>query len=288
MANRSWFFATDGQQHGPYSEDQFRDLIGKGGIGPDTYVWSEGMAAWQLAGDIPGLLSSGTRPPAFPGSGVPMAQGIGSGMLSLEAGTWALLGRSLIMFIGNLLVIPAPWAVTGFYRWLVPHLRVPQRPSLGFTGQPGDIWYVFVLLALCSYAGFSGVDYLEYILLPVQGFLSWMTVRWFVANISCNGQRLPLTFTGQPWVYVGWYLLGIVSIVTIIGWAWVMTALMRWVCRNIAGTRREVTFIASGWQVLWRTILFALGVVLIIPIPWALSWYLRWTVSQFELVERTA
>jgi hypothetical protein len=286
MANRSWFFATDGQQHGPYSEDQFRDLIGKGGIGPDTYVWSEGMAAWQFAGDIPGLLSSGTRPPAFPGSGAPVAQGIGSGMLSLEAGTWALLGRSLIMFIGNLLVIPAPWAVTGFYRWLVPHLRVPQRPSLGFTGQPGDIWYVFVLLALCSYAGFSGVDYLEYILLPVQGFLSWMTVRWFVANISSNGQRLPLTFTGEPWVYVGWYLLGIVSIVTIIGWAWVMTALMRWVCRNVAGTRREVTFIASGWQVLWRTILFALGVVLIIPIPWALSWYLRWTVSQFELVER--
>ena len=75
MANRSWFFATDGQQHGPYSEDQFRDLIGKGGIRPDTYVWSEGMAAWQFAGDVPGLLSSGARPPAIPGSGVPLAQG---------------------------------------------------------------------------------------------------------------------------------------------------------------------------------------------------------------------
>ena len=57
MASRSWFFATDGQQHGPYSEDQFRDLIEKGGIRPDTYVWSEGMAAWQFAGDVPGLLS---------------------------------------------------------------------------------------------------------------------------------------------------------------------------------------------------------------------------------------
>ena len=288
MADRSWFFATDGQQHGPYSEDQFRDLIARGGIRPDTYVWCEGMAAWQFAGDIPGLLSGGTRPPAFPGSGVPMAQGAGTGLLSLEAGTWALLGRALLMFIGNLLVIPAPWVVTGFYRWFVPHLRVPQRPNLGFAGQPGDIWYVFVLLALCSYAGLSGVDYLEFILLPVQGYLSWMTVRWFVANISSNGQRLPLAFTGEPLIYVGWYLLGIVSIVTIIGWAWVMTAFMRWVCRNIAGTRREVTFIASGWQVLWRTMLFSLGVVLIIPIPWALSWYLRWTVSQFELVERTA
>jgi hypothetical protein len=287
MANRSWFFATDGQQHGPYSEDQFRDLIGKGDIRPDTYVWSEGMAAWQFAGDVPGLLSNTAKPPAFPGSGAPMAQGIGSGSLSLEGGTWALLGRVLLMVIGNLLVIPAPWVVTGFYRWLVSHLRVPQRPNLGFTGQPGDIWYVFVLLALCSYAGFSGIDYLEFILLPVQGYLSWMTVRWFVANIGSNGQRLPLTFTGEPLIYVGWYLLGLVSIITIVGWAWVMTAFMRWICRHIAGTRREVTFIASGWQVLWRTIVFGLGMAFIIPIPWVLSWYARWTVSQFELVERT-
>src|SRR5882757_3543124 len=35
MADRSWFFATDGQQHGPYSEDQFRDLIGRGRIRGD-------------------------------------------------------------------------------------------------------------------------------------------------------------------------------------------------------------------------------------------------------------
>jgi hypothetical protein len=34
--------------------------------------------------------------------------------------------------------------------------------------------------------------------------------------------------------------------------------------------------------------LFGLGMVFIIPIPWVLSWYVRWTVSQFELVERTA
>jgi hypothetical protein len=286
MASRSWFFATDGQQHGPYSEDQFRDLIGKGHIRPDTYVWSEGMAGWQFAGDIPGLLSGGARPPAFPVSGTSPAHFAGAGLLSFEGGTWALLGRTLLVALGNLLVIPAPWVVTGFYRWFVSQLRVPQRPNLGFTGQPGDIWYVFVLLALCSYAGLSGVPYLQYILVPVQGYLSWMTARWFVTNISSNGQRLPLTFAGEPLIYVGWYVLGIVSIVTIIGWAWVMAAFLRWVCRNIAGTRREITFVAGGWPLLWRTILFALGSVLVIPIPWVLNWYTRWIVSQFELVER--
>jgi hypothetical protein len=285
MASRSWFIASNGQQYGPYSDDQLRSMIQKGDVLPESIIWTEGMAGWEPASQVAALMPWGVGPAPPP---PPMVRGTGSGLLALEAGTWPLLGRTLLVTLGNLLVIPAPWLVTGFYRWFVPRLRVPQRPNLGFTGQPGDIWYVFVLLALCSYAGFSGVDYLEYILLPVQGFLSWMTVRWFVANISSNGQRLPLTFTGEPWIYVGWYLLGIVSIVTIIGWAWVMTAFMRWVCRNIAGTRREVTFIASGWQVLWRTLLFGLGVVLIIPIPWALAWYVRWIVSQFELVDRTA
>jgi hypothetical protein len=288
MASRSWFFATGGQQHGPYSEDQLRDLIGKGHIRPDTYVWSEGMAGWQFASDIPGLLSGGARPPAFPVSGTSPAHFAGTGLLAFEGGTWALLGRTLLVALGNLLVIPAPWVVTGFYRWFVSQLRVPQRPNLGFTGQPGDIWYVFVLLALCGYAGLSGVPYLQYILVPVQGYLSWMTARWFVANISSNGQRLPLTFAGEPLIYVGWYVLGVVSIVTIIGWAWVMAAFLRWVCHNIAGTRREITFVAGGWPLLWRTILFALGSMLVIPIPWVLNWYTRWIVSQFELVERTA
>ena len=89
-----------------------------------------------------------------------------------------------------------------------------------------------------------------------------MMVRWFVANISSRRTtRCPLTFTGSPWVYVGWYLLAFVSIITIIGWAWVMTAWMRWMCRNIDGTRREITFNASGWEVLWRTLLFGLGCV---------------------------
>jgi hypothetical protein len=288
MASRSWFFATDGQQHGPYSEDQFRDLIASGDIRADTYVWSEGMAAWQFAGDVPGLLSGGARPPAFPVSPRPSAHFAGPVSLSLETGIWQLLGRALILFFGNLLVIPAPWVASSFYRWLVPHLRAPQRPNLGFTGQPGDIWYVFVLLALCSYAGLSNVPYLNYVLLPVQGFLSWMTVRWFIANISSDGQRLPLTFTGEAVTYVGWYVLGIVSIITIVGWAWVTTAFIRWACRNIAGTRREVTFIASGWQMLWRTVVFGLGIGLIIPIPWALGWYARWVISQFVLIERTA
>jgi hypothetical protein len=68
----------------------------------------------------------------------------------------------------------------------------------------------------------------------------------------------------------------------------VLTAWIRWICRNVAGTRRQITFNASGWQMLWRTLVFSVAMVFIIPIPWALARYVRWNVSQFALVERTA
>ena len=291
MSDRSWFFASQGQQQGPYPETQLRELIASGAVTAETLVWSEGMSGWQKAGDIPGLLSGAAGgPPPLRSSGGPLLSGgvAGGQSLSVDLSIWALLGRALVFLIGFLLVIPAPWVATSFYRWFVERLRVPQRPSLGFTGKPTDIWYVFVILALCSYAGFSNVRYLPLILIPLQAFLSWMTVRWIVANISSQERPLGLSFEGSPWGYVGWYLLLYISAITIIGWAWVTTAWIRWMCRNIAGTRRNLVFDASGWQVLWRTVVFALAAVFIIPIPWIMGWYARWYVSQFALVERTA
>jgi uncharacterized protein DUF4339 len=263
MRERSWFYASEGQQQGPYPEAQLRKFIADATVTAETLVWTEGMAGWQKAGEIPGLLSG--DPGALP-SGLATSQ-----PLAVDFSIWALFGRSLLLSIGTLLVIPSPWTATSFYRWFVEHLRVPQRPDLGFAGKPGDIWYVFIIQALCAYAGVSDERYLALLVIPLQGFLSWIVVRWIAVNLSSEGRQLPLTFAGSPWVYVGWYLLLYVSVITIIGWAWVITAWMRWICRNIAGTRRAIVFNGSGWQVLWRTALFAFVAAFIIPIPWALG-----------------
>lgn len=169
-----------------------------------------------------------------------------------------------------------------------PALRVPERPNFAFTGQVGDIWYVFVALGAFTYAEWSGIPYLEQILIPVSAFLSWMTLRWMGENLSSNGHNLPIEFKGSALGYIGWHVLMYISVFTIIGWAWVVTAWMRWICRNISGTRREIVFTASGWQMLWRSLLFGLACGLLIPLPWVLRWYTSWYVSQFELVERTA
>ncbi len=236
----------------------------------------------------PGFLRP--RPPAFAQSGGALTStgGPGGGQLSIDIGLWDLLGRGLVFVIGFLLVIPAPWVATNLYQWMISRLRVPGRPDLAFTGRVGDIWYIFVAIALLTYIGLTGVTALKYLSIPVQGFLSWMTVRWIAANFSSQGRQLPISFDGSALTYVGWHVLMYLSFITIIGWAWVVTAWMRWNCRNVIGTQREIIFIATGLEVLWRTVVFGVGSALIIPIPWVMRWYATWYVSQFELVERDA
>jgi len=286
MADRSWFFAFQGQQQGPYAEAQLREFIARGTVGADTLVWSEGMTDWRRAGDIPGLMRD-AAPSALPSSSALSAGDIRANQtLSADFGTWALLGRWLLATLGIALVIPAPWAATAFYRWLVAHLRFPQRPDAVFTGNPADIWYVFVIQGLFEWAKFADSGYLTFALVPIEGFFWWMVLRWLVVNISPDGHVRPLTFSGSAWGYIGWYSLAFVSLISVIGWAWVWTAWARWMCRHIQGTRRQISFNATGWQILWRTLLFVLAVALIIPIPWAFAWYARWSVSQFSLVER--
>jgi hypothetical protein len=294
MSNRSWFFAAGGQQQGPYPEAQFRDLIARGQVTAQTLVWCEGMAGWQKAGEVPGLVAGGGPPPMMPQGGAVMGAGgyggggyAGGGALSIDLPLWSFFGYCVLLVIGEIVVIPAPWIVTAYYRWITPRLQVPGRPNLAFTGQVGDIWYVIIGLALLGYVGLIN-NTLQLVAIPAQAALSWMLIRWAVGHLSSNGQPLPISFKGNVWAFIGFQILMFISVFTIIGWAWVITFWMRWICSNIVGTRREVVFNGSGLQVLWRTIVMGLLFVLIIPIPWMIRWYTQWYVSQVALVERGA
>ena len=299
MSNRSWFYASNGQQQGPFPEAQLRDLITRGTVRADTLVWSEGMSGWQRAGEIPGLVPGGSAPPSVPqpGGPPPMAGGgggyggggsYGGGPLSVDLPLWGFLGRGIVFVIGFLLVIPAPWVAVWFYRWFASRVHVPGRPNLAFDGQVGDIWWVFIAMAVLTYVGSADLYYFQYLAFLVQAYLSWMVVRWIAANLSSNGQKLPISFNGSAIGYIGWDVLMYVSAITIIGWAWVLAAWMRWNCRNVEGTQREVIFNGSGLEILWRTIVFIIGCMFIIPIPWVMRWYTGWYASQFALADRTA
>ncbi len=285
MASRQWFIGRNGKQEGPYTDERLRELIASGLVMAETLVWSQGMNTWAKASEVPGLMSGAPRLPATaPGSG--LATGHATGALSTSVRVWPLLGRSIVVLIAQITVIPTPWVLPSYYRWFVDQIELPGGQRVAFNGQPGDIWYIFILSSLLGYVGYIH-SALQLLTLPLSLFFLLIILRWFLRNLAWEGQTTTLTFTGSYWRLLGWYLLLIVSIITIIGWAWVYAAWIRWICRHVEGSARQLTFTAGGWSLLWRFIVFAFSCVLIIPIPWSLHWLACWLVSQFALVERT-
>jgi hypothetical protein len=283
MSNKSWFFAAEGKQQGPYPEAQFHDFIARGAITPDTLVWTEGMAGWQKAREIPGLLTASGYPPTLAGGGY------GGGTLSIDFGIWEFVWRSIVLFLGLITVIPAPWALVWYIKWIVARVGVPGRPNMSFVGNALTLvpWY-FGFIVLAIIVGVIGSKALSNLLSIAQIALYWLFLRWLIANLASNGQPLGLSFSGSFWAYLGWTLLTVISFITIIGWAWVYAAQVRWICRNIQGTHRQVVFNGTGLQYLWRIIVALLLSSLIIPIPWVWRWLMQWQASQTELVEQGA
>src|SRR5262245_54704008 len=138
MSNRSWFYASQGQQQGPLPEAELRNLIARGTIGPDTLVWTEGMAGWQKAGEIPGLFVNSSAPPSYRQTRGPSpmqaAASDSGGALSIDFGIWDFTWRSIALVLGSIFIIPIPWLIVWYMKWLVPYVQVPGRPNLSFTG----------------------------------------------------------------------------------------------------------------------------------------------------------
>ena len=64
-----WFYAKGGQQSGPVSFEQLRDLARSGGLDPEKdMAWTSGMKDWQPVGRIDGLFAAAqeSAPPADP------------------------------------------------------------------------------------------------------------------------------------------------------------------------------------------------------------------------------
>ena len=62
----AWHIAEQGQAVGPFSADQLAQAITAGRVGPDTLVWSEGMAGWAAARAVPALARMFGGPPPLP------------------------------------------------------------------------------------------------------------------------------------------------------------------------------------------------------------------------------
>jgi hypothetical protein len=216
-----------------------------------------------------------------------------------------LFGWCLLVAIGEVLIVPFPWVAAAFYQFVCDHVALPDGRRLRFAGRGGDIWYIFMAIPALLWAiqavalgamiasgnpeAFAHSS--EAQVINVLGFavnlvfwaLSVLIFRWFVANVKSEEGPLSLSFEGGILPFIGWNILLFLSFLTIIGWAWVLKFMLRWICRNVAGTL-AFDFVGSGWSILWRSYVLVLVCIFIIPIPWMMRWYVSWFIAEVAVV----
>jgi len=68
-----WHYADGGNQLGPVSDEELKNLLQNGSISSQTLVWSEGMAEWAPVGSLPGIDAGAINPYASPTAGSSLA-----------------------------------------------------------------------------------------------------------------------------------------------------------------------------------------------------------------------
>jgi hypothetical protein len=294
-SNQLYYYDRARNRQGPFAEAEFRRLIADGTIRRSSMIWYPGLADWRAAGEVDKFASlfAGQVPPSpvSPAYSAPIADPaamtkVPAGALTASLPVWGLFGRCLLLAIGSVFVIPAPWTATAFYRYVGTHTDLPGGKRLTFAGQAGDIWFIFVAIAALSFVGLL-IPFGNIFVAPPTWALTVQVIRWFCAKLGSEDGSVKLAFTGGIWNYIGWSALLYLSFITIIGWAWVFKFMMQWICRNVSGTVR-FEFSATGLAILWRSLVLGFLSILIIPIPWLVRWYMAWFISQLHVVPADA
>lgn len=69
VPNVQYMLSVNGQTAGPYTMMQLQQMVAQGQMTPQTYVWKQGMAAWEYAGNVAelsSLFTTATPPPPPP------------------------------------------------------------------------------------------------------------------------------------------------------------------------------------------------------------------------------
>lgn len=64
-----WYYAQNNQRFGPYTEQEFSNLVAQGTIAPDTLVWRDGMQNWEAFSQVQPQIRAGAMDAASPPAG---------------------------------------------------------------------------------------------------------------------------------------------------------------------------------------------------------------------------
>ena len=237
-----------------------------------------------------------------------------------------MAGWNLVWMVSSSLIIPAAWGSAALVRWIVKNISFSDGTQASFEGKGKSVWIYFVILMLIHYLSQirkSSEDPGILLLLSIISLLAIIfatpavlipIIRWVFSQIRfSDGARL--SFTGTYGRLLGWNVLLILSIFTLIGWAWCLAGIVRWVFRNLRSESLRLHFSGSGWGFLWRgmvsfLILFGLAVgslavfgledftsnpfpmalfvmiVLVFFVPFMERWFLGWMISRIGIQKR--
>ena len=217
--------------------------------------------------------------------------------LAFHGGPWASLGMTMLNVLLTLCVIPAAWGTTALTRWWSGCVTAADGGRLGFEGRASRVWGLFaasvVLDLLPQIASgrapgnraFAMGLAATVVLLPLTALVKLQVTRWIVANLRLDPGGNP-HLTASYGAYLGWLLILNASILTVVGWAWVLVAMARWLCGHVRGDGFTADFTGTGFGLLWRSLVWCLGSLLLIPIPWVLRSVYAWFTGHLVLVRQ--
>ncbi len=150
-----WYYSEGGKQLGPVSEEDLASQF-RNGRAMTTLVWTQGMAGWKSASDVPAFAPPGSVPPPVPGAEPAPAQTVRKALTDpwtradlLEVARyqkyiqWLILAYLVAMFIpfGSIIV-----SVTSMY--VVYKLAAALRASAAWLYVVAMIFPIIGLLAL--------------------------------------------------------------------------------------------------------------------------------------------
>jgi|JI8StandDraft_1071087.scaffolds.fasta_scaffold13603_4 uncharacterized RDD family membrane protein YckC len=164
----NWYYALNGQQKGPVSEQDIMQLVSSGTINASTLIWRDGLADWQpVSTALPAALDTApANVPQIGGFAVPAAQkdlyvqqlreGVSPSLPgSMEyAGFWIRVGAKIIdnlIFIFSLLFV---MAVLGMIMHFAG-LQVVPEDTKDNPGAPPPIGFI-ILVGIYYIGAFFG------------------------------------------------------------------------------------------------------------------------------------
>jgi hypothetical protein len=178
-----FYYSLNGQQQGPVSEEQLRQMVATGAIGPETLVWREGMADWlpvtsvvtgvtstvrcSVCGQmfppdqtltISGKVVCATCKPRF-------VQGMREGVVGQDGSLYAIAlnQRKLILAFGVQLI---------FYFARVASVAVPPLALIFSVAILGTLMFMMVYIyRLAKAMGQMGFLYAIVLIFPCLGWL---------------------------------------------------------------------------------------------------------------------